>query len=102
MFKQTKATDISRFVKELVYERDNGCCVICGRAGLPEAHFIRRSQGGLGVDENIVTLCRECHEAFDNGNKEYEQIIRNYLQSKYPEWDETKLIYKKYGGIFND
>lgn len=102
MHKQTKATNISKEVKQRVYERDNGCCIICGRAGLPEAHFIRRSRGGLGIEENIITLCRACHQEFDNGNKQYEELIRSYLQWNYPEWDETKLIYKKYGGINND
>ena len=62
-------------------------------------HYIRRSQGGLGIEENVVTLCPECHHDFDNGDKrkEYGEIIKNYLQGEYgSNWSEEKLIYKKY------
>lgn len=97
-----KAKQISTKTKKIVYERDNGLCVVCGRRGLPEAHYIPRSAGGLGIEQNIVCLCRDCHNKFDFGDGEtmdtYGEIIRNYLKSKYPDWDEDKLIYKKYGG----
>ena len=96
--RQTKATAISKAVKLAVHERDGGICLNCGRAGLPEAHFIPRSAGGLGVEENVVTLCRECHGLYDNSEQRHEirWKLRKYLKSKYPNWDETKLYYKKY------
>lgn len=102
MHRMTRACKITQTVREIVYQRDNERCIICGsNQGLPNAHYIARSHGGLGVEENIVTLCPECHRRYDNGSKrmEYGQIIRRYLQSKYPDWDEQKLIYgrwKKY------
>lgn len=54
--------------------------------------------GGLGIPENIVTLCPECHFKEDMGQntKLYEQKIKEYLQSKYEDWNEENLIYKKY------
>lgn len=68
MHKQTKATSIPKSVKEAVYERDGGRCILCGRNnGEPVAHVIRRSQGGRGIEQNIVTLCPSCHRAFDEG-----------------------------------
>ena len=96
--KQTKATAIDRKTKETVYERDKGLCIICHRPGLPEAHYIRRSQGGLGIPENIVTLCRECHREFDEGRKhnEYKEKIKNYLERFYPDFDDYNRIYHKY------
>lgn len=95
--KRTKALEISPKVKAKVYERDGGCCVYCGRPGQPNAHFIARSQGGLGIEENILTLCFDCHREYDQttNRPKMREYFRKYLQSKYSEWDETKLIYKK-------
>ena len=96
--RQTKATAISKDVKIAVLERDEGICINCHGAGLPEAHFIGKAQGGLGIEENIVTLCRECHRLYDNSEQRHEirWKLRKHLRSKYPNWDETKLYYKKY------
>lgn len=103
--KRAKATQISTAVKKTVYERDNGLCVVCGRVGSPNAHYIRRSKGGLGIEKNIVTLCHECHRAFDQGGGdtaiEIGNRVRNYLEENYPDWNEEDLVYKKYGGGIN-
>ena len=64
MHKQTKATRIPPKVRERVRERDNGRCIICGAEGIPNALYIRRSHGGRGIEENIVTLCPKCHHDF--------------------------------------
>lgn len=104
--KRTKATSISKAVKEKVWERDGGRCVVCGNNYnvMPNAHYIPRSKGGLGIEENIVTLCTEltpnkCHRKFDFGTKkerlEIKEKIREYLSSKYKNWNEDNLIYRK-------
>ena len=100
--KRSKATDISNKVKKIVYERDNGICVICKqRAGNPNMHFIRRSQGGLGIPENVVCGCMICHDEFDfdrNGKRRlHEEKIRQYLKNEYENWKEEELVYKKFG-----
>lgn len=95
--RRTKATAIPREVKDEVWERD-GWCVYCGEPfSLPNAHFIARSQGGLGVKENILTLCSACHRRYDQSpdRKAMREYFREYLKSKYPNWDESKLIYRK-------
>lgn len=99
--KMTKACDISQAVKKVVWERDNHCCVICGSShAFPNAHYIRRSQGGLGIEQNVVTLCMNCHEEFDNGSGLYGQSIkeavRDYLQEHYDDWNEKSLVYNKW------
>ena len=104
--KKAQATDISMSVKQKVWERDEGRCVVCGsHTAMPNAHYIPRSKGGLGIEENVITLCtsiteNHCHERFDKGTqKEREQIrkiIKGYLEERYPNWDETKLVYKKW------
>lgn len=99
MHERTKALSISQKVKAAVYERDGGCCIWCGSPeGQPNAHFIPRSQSGLGIEENILTLCWDCHQRFDNSTdrKKMRAYFRAYLLGKYPEWDEGQLVYKKY------
>lgn len=97
--KRSNATDIPQKVKEIVWERDNHQCIVCGNPyAMPNAHYISRAHGGLGIEQNIVTLCQKCHDRYDNGDKrkEYGDWIRAYLKSKYPDWDEAKLVYQKW------
>lgn len=99
--KRSKACDISQKVKKTVWERDNGCCVICGNTYnvMPNAHYIPRSKGGLGIEENIFTACtrlteNDCHYKFD----EYgigKDIVKEYLSATYSGWNENDLKYKK-------
>ncbi len=96
--KRSKACDISPKVKAIVYERDNGLCINCGRwGGIPNAHYIRRSRGGLGIEQNVGCLCPQCHHDYDNGGKEKEigEVFNGYLMSKYEDWNEKDLYYKK-------
>lgn len=95
---KSKATDIPKKVKDKVWERDNHRCIICGSAcAMPNSHYIRRSKGGLGIEENIVTMCFKCHFEYDNSTKgeHLKLIVEDYLKSKYPDWDKQKLIWRK-------
>ena len=96
--KRAKACDISKAVKDRVWERDGHKCIVCGNyEAMPNSHYIRRSQGGLGIEENIVTMCQQCHRMYDQG-PERELIARyteRYLRRNYPDWNTEKLIYKK-------
>ena len=98
MSKRTKALAIPQEVKARVWERDGGCCVYCGSPlAAPVAHYIARSHGGLGIEENILSLCQNCHRKYDQSTKRNEMRVffRDYLQSKYPEWNESNLTYKR-------
>ena len=98
--KRSKATDIPKKVKEAVLKRDGGRCINkCGRPGIPNAHYIRRSQNGLGIEQNVVCLCIQCHHDYDNGFKREEigNNIKNYLKSIYGDsWNEKDLVYDKW------
>lgn len=100
MHRETKATTISTATKKTVWARDFCRCVVCGsiNAG-PHCHFIRRSQGGLGIPENIWTGCDTCHRAFDFEGTDgpLHERMRDYFRTLYPDWDESKLVYKKEG-----
>lgn len=100
MHRQTKRTMIPAAVKDRVFERDHGRCVMCGRVcGLwdASAHFVARAQGGLGIEQNILTLCSDCHHRYDQTAERHQirEILRDYLKEIYPEWEESTLIYKK-------
>lgn len=104
---RTDALSIPRKVKQRVAWRDSvggwPCCILCGRPA-PSwntlayscAHYISRAQGGLGIEENIVTLCPSCHGDYDGyGRKELRPVLRRYLREQYDDWNEEDLIYKK-------
>lgn len=99
MGKVKNATAISSAVKRAVWERDGGRCIICGAPGNPWCHYIPRSALGLGVEQNIVTLCDKCHRQYDQSTLRpaYRRIIEDYLQVKYPDWSPEKLTYHKGG-----
>ena len=107
MHKMTKATAISSRVKRAVYIRDGGRCVLCGSPyGDPVAHVVRRSQGGMGIEQNIVTLCPDCHRAYDAGanlwrfgagttrESLYCRLVA-HLKGFYPGWTREEMIYRK-------
>lgn len=109
MRKDTKARDFSTDAKIAISERDSldgwPCCVYCGRPAPLErpqafsnAHFISRAQGGLGIPENGLTLCPACHRKYDQttARKDMREFFQEYLKSKYPDWDESKLYYRRY------
>lgn len=106
MHKDTKAMDFDRKAKVAIAERDSidgwPCCVFCGLAApaplaWSNAHFIARSQGGLGIPENGLTLCPCCHSRYDqtDGREEMRGYFREYLREHYEEWSEDALTYKK-------
>lgn len=105
---RTKALEIPLEVKKAVAERDSidgwTCCIYCGKPAPPEnplafsvAHFVSRGQGGLGIEKNILSLCWGCHMRYDQSEhrEEMKEFFKDYLKSKHPDWDESKLIYKK-------
>ena len=96
--KRTKACEISKKTKLIVYERDGGCCIFCGKSGLPEAHVIPRSHGGLGCPENIITACRKCHDKLDNSTNRKKMLFFaiKYLKRFYPDWKKEDFIFDKW------
>ena len=98
--RRSKACDITQEVKKKVWERDNHACIVCGNPqAMPNAHFISRAHGGLGIEQNIVTLCQNCHHAYDNTADRpiYREYIKTYLKGIYgAEWSEESLLYNKF------
>ena len=100
--KLTKATEISMKIKRIVWERDDHKCIYCHTEVTVEyanSHYIKRSQLGKGIPENVVTACPICHDKYDFGVNIESMInyTKEYLQSKYEDWNEENLVYKKRG-----
>ena len=98
MSNRTKATSIPKKVREEVYVRDKGC-IICGStSNLTIAHFISRAKSGLGIKENLVTLCILCHHEMDNGKNslEIKEKVRQYLEKLYPNFTDEMRTYNKW------
>ena len=101
MHKRTKATSISMEVKIAVWERDKHRCIYCMRYvpyNFSNSHFVKRSQGGMGIEQNIVTACPECHIRYDSGfeHKRMYEYTEKYLRKFYVDLDVEKLIYNKW------
>ena len=91
--------------REAVLHRDNYTCQCCGKKNcrLEVHHIIFRSNGGTDDEENLITLCKECHDGVHAGtvvlNKKpkkmnlkhatHMSIIRSYLLKVYPQAIET-------------
>lgn len=108
MSKRSKACAIPQAVKRIVYERDKGHCVGCGRWVEPRcacAHYIARAHGGLGIEENIVTLCDDCHRIMDHVAGERSDAIKlavyAHLRALYGADRITRenLVYDKWKGL---
>lgn len=106
MHTRTKKTMIAPRVKYLVWLRDKGTCVGCGRWAPGEpyydwscAHYIPRSHGGRGdVPQNILTLCPECHRSYDEGpdRENLKEKYLDYLEGVYGPLNMRDLVYRKW------
>ncbi len=66
MKKPTNAVDEQseayRELRRQVLRRDGWHCQDCGSRTNLETHHLRfRSQGGTDTEENLITLCSDCH-----------------------------------------
>lgn len=111
MNNMTKFTAIPPRVKAAVTQRDNGRCIICGTTeAYANAHIIRRSQGGRGIEQNIVMLCPQCHYSHDEGlfikgrldklglktQQDVENYVIDYIKGYYPDWTPESVTYHKW------
>ena len=104
--KRTKACEIKPSVKQKVWERQNGRSII---SGVPInvsdccCHYVPRSKGGLGIEENIVGMTLNEHRKFDNNvvgaslqvYQKMREMARKHLIEHYPGWNEESMVYKK-------
>lgn len=72
-------------------------CVVSERDAC--AHLIPRSQGGMGVEKNILTLCPRCHREYDEGpDRDYwKAFFTKYLTGIYGPIERSEVVYDKWG-----
>jgi hypothetical protein len=73
-----------------VIARDHNTCVKCRRRSRLEVHHvIPVVYGGNDLEENLITLCRECH---DNAPDEPADFFRWAASGLPPEMDGSKYL----------
>ena len=92
--------------REAILHRDNYTCQCCGKKNCRlEVHHVKfKSNGGTDDEENLLTLCEDCHKGVHDGTVALDEkpkksknlkcathmsIIRSYLLKKYPNAIET-------------
>lgn len=91
--------------REAVLHRDKYTCQICGKkhTRLEVHHIVYKSQGGTDDENNLITLCKDCHDALHDGqiiltkkprkmnlkHATHMSVIRSQLLKVYPEATET-------------
>ena len=92
--------------REAILHRDNYTCQCCGKKNCRlEVHHVKfRCNGGTDDEENLLTLCEDCHKGVHAGTVVLSKkpkksknlkhatnmsIIRSYLLKKYPNAIET-------------
>ena len=92
--------------RSAILHRDNYTCQCCGKKNCRlEVHHIKfRRDGGTDDEENLITLCEDCHRGVHAGTVELNKkpkksknlkyathmsVIRSQLLKKYPDTIET-------------
>ena len=57
-----RGVPIPEETRRAVWERCKGRCEYCGKKAIDPHHIIYRSQGGSNEEENLIALCRKCHD----------------------------------------
>ena len=76
-----------RKLNNAIHERDNNCCIICGRYVDPNEKFHHEPCGAMKSDEieKGVTLCYDCpaERHFGKNSNAVRAQIKEYLQGIY-------------------
>ena len=77
---------LEKKVSQAVYRRDSWKCRNCSnRNGLDPHHVIFQSAGGPDTLNNLLALCRKCHDAIHRGDLVLEvlRVLENDLEVRF-------------------
>lgn len=72
-----KRVCISKDTYNIVFERDNGVCRLCGNKNIHLHHIIYRSESKALINEpsNCIMLCEKHHRLVHSDKKKYQPIL---------------------------
>lgn len=92
-------------VNEYVRARDHDSCVICGNPAEHIHHLAERSQNGSDLPENLVCLCKRCHEKVHHNKLSVESVFKK-LFKKYHHLSILNVagpyIYRELAALFGE
>lgn len=79
-----KRITVSKETYDEVYERDKGCCRLCGNNSIQLHHIRYRSESKdlIDVPSNCIMLCLKCHKLVHSNKKKYQPILLNMVKEK--------------------
>ena len=91
---------MSTALRRKVYRRDDYLCALCGaQKYLQIHHCVPRGQGGSDREDNLITLCADCHalchgvdtRGVEITQEEINHAVVEYLADYYaPNWNPWK------------
>ena len=105
MNRRTRALEFSTSERRKIKDRDGGRCIFCriyGNSGFEATqimHFIPRSHGGLGVEQNGALGCVVHHQQLDNSpaRKVMLEEFKAYLMNCYGEnWSPDDYVFRRW------
>ena len=92
VYRKVDRKPLDETIRLKILERDRNKCVVCdGLRHLEIHHVVPRSEGGGDNRENLITLCRKCHDEVELSEYRTVALIRNHT----PEWKNTNAAKKK-------
>lgn len=86
--------NIDNTTRKRVYRRDGWRCALCDSTRYIQVHHIvPRGKGGPGTEQNLITLCADCHalahgtdlRGFGASPEDVQQAIIEYIADRYAE-----------------
>lgn len=76
-----KKITVSKKTYDKVYERDKGCCRLCGNDKIQLHHIIYRSEDKSLIDEpnNCIMLCIKCHKLVHSNKHLWQPILKEMI-----------------------
>ena len=81
-------------IKQAVLHRDNYTCQSCLKKDtkLQVHHIIYKSKGGSNSMDNLVTLCKYCHQKIHNENLKFDKKVKTFKHAAHMNIMRKQLI----------
>ena len=75
---------VSKETYQVVYERDNGKCRLCGASDIQLHHIVYRSQDKSKINDvsNCIMLCGDCHRLVHSNKDKWQPILMEMNKSE--------------------